>query len=49
MKQDLEKMSNVKINKVLHRVQQGLKDAAAAAVPSESADTLKGLVTPPKK
>lgn len=44
MKQDLAKMSNVKVNKVLHQVQDGLKQAAQDAIPADSADTLKGLL-----
>jgi len=44
MKQDLEKMSNVKVNKVLHNVQEGLKKIAQQAVPPDSADTLKSLI-----
>jgi len=49
MKQDVEKMSNVKVNKVLHQVQDGLKQAAQDVVPPDSADTLKGLMASDKK
>jgi hypothetical protein len=43
IKQDLEKMSNKNVNKVLHGVQEQIKKAASEAVPPPSADTLKDL------
>jgi len=49
MKQDIEKMANIKVNKVLHQVQDGLKQAAQDVVPPDSADTLKGLMPSDKK
>jgi len=49
MKQDVEKMANLKVNKVLHQVQDGLKQAAQDAIPPDSADTLKGLTTDDSK
>jgi len=49
MKQDVEKMANIKVNKVLHQVQEGLKQAAQDVVPPDSADTLKGLMASDKK
>jgi len=49
MKQDVEKMANIKVNKVLHQVQDGLKQAAQDVVPPDSADTLKGLMLSDKK
>jgi len=49
LKQDLDKMSNTKVNKVLHGVQDKLKSAATEAVPPPSADTLKGLLSDDQK
>jgi hypothetical protein len=45
MKQDLEKMSHAKVNKQLHGVISKLKTIADEAVPSDSKDTLKGLMS----
>jgi hypothetical protein len=44
MKADLEKMSHAKVHKVLHNVQDKLKQAGEAAVPPPSADTLGSLL-----
>jgi len=44
MKNDLEKMSHNKVNKVLHNVQEELKKAGDAAVPPASKDTLASLM-----
>jgi hypothetical protein len=44
MKNDLDKMSHTKVNKVLHGVQEAIKKAAEEAVPPPSADTLKDLM-----
>jgi len=49
LKQDLAKMSNTKVNKVLHGVQEQLKSAASEAVPPPSSDTLKSLVADPQQ
>jgi len=43
IKQDLEKMAHKSVNKVLHGVQDKIKEAANDAVPPPSSDTLKGL------
>jgi len=44
MKNDLEKMSHAKVNKVLHTVQDELKKAGEDSVPPASKDTLASML-----
>jgi len=45
MKADLEKMAHKKINKVIHKVQDSLKQVGADAIPAPSSDTLVDLIS----